>query len=591
MKKISRSVFLKQTGTMLALGAIAHSYFHHAAASPFNTDASDLFAKLVSANDAQVELLLKKTSKDNFSRRIGSDLAKLASSYCTSSSKYFQHGAVLPAMNSIADVLLAAQSEDGTVSIGNLESPPDTAFLLELVTAATWILKEHAAPATEGLLAKLKQFIVRAAEALKTGGVHTPNHRWVISTALARINKLYPNKSYVDRIDEWLSEGIYQDADGHYAERSMIYSRVEDEAYMTMARLLDRPKLYDYVSKNLELTYYYMEPNGDLVTFASRRQDQYLHEDIMLYYLQYRYMAIKTNNPLFAAITSFIEQMDGFDTHVLQRDLFHFLENPLLQKELPKFGPLPAQYEKLIPTTQLLRIRRDATTITLFGGTDLPTTIASGRSNSPNCFIYRKGKAHLQYLRLSSSFFSMGYFYSDGLRKDGSKYVLYRKLEVPYYQPLPKDKKKADGDYTLSPSIDDRFWNKMDFSNRPVSNVKTLETKLVLSENNGEATLQFSVTGMPGVNVTIELCFGEEGQLSGVVPVANGNNDWLLEQGEGTYQLGNDTISFGPGAVKAKTIANLDGERYTTHFGTLRTKGKHVYLTGVTPFEHTLYFK
>jgi hypothetical protein len=107
----------------------------------------------------------------------------------------------------------------------------------------------------------------------------------------------------------------------------------------------------------------------------------------------------------------------------------------------------------------------------------------------------------------------------------------------------------------------------------------------------GEECLRFSITGMPGVNITIVLCFGDEVLLSGVMPVANGNEDWLLEQGEGSFQVGNDTIRFGPGTVKAKTVTNLEGERYTTHFGSLRTKGKHVYLTGITPFEHTLYFK
>jgi hypothetical protein len=58
----------------------------------------------------------------------------------------------------------------------------------------------------------------------------------------------------------------------------------------------------------------------------------------------------------------------------------------------------------------------------------------------------------------------------------------------------------------------------------------------------------------------------------------------------GAYEFGGDSITFGPGAVTHKTITSLEGEKYSTHFGSLRTDGMHVYITGVTPFTHTLNF-
>jgi hypothetical protein len=191
-------------------------------------------------------------------------------------------------------------------------------------------------------------------------------------------------------------------------------------------------------------------------------------------------------------------------------------------------------------------------------------------------------------MRLSSGFFSMGYFYSEGIRKEGNKYILHKRLEVPYYQPLPKDKRNAKGDYKLSPSIDDRFWNKMDFKNRPVSNVKTLDTTVTFVETNGTVDLTFNVSGLKDVPVTIELCFMEGGKISGTVGSSDGNN--FLEIGTGKYEFGDDAIEFGPGANDHKSINGLEGERYSTHFGTLKTDGIHVYLTGVTPFRHKLTF-
>jgi hypothetical protein len=492
--------------------------------------------------------------------------------------------------------LLKAQAPDGTVNVGNLESPPDTAFVVEIVTAAAFVLQKENSGTVSVLKNNLKTFLVKAGDALTVGGVHTPNHRWVVSAALARINALYPNKKYVARIEEWLSEGVYINSDGNYAERSRIYSNVENTAFVAIARLLNKPSLLEPVRKNLTTTYYYLEPNGDLVTNDSRRQDQYSWKQqdpnspitILNYYLLYRYMAIKDGNNTFAAITHLMERMKGFEERVLNRDLIYFLEEPLLQKEVPTAASLNVTYQKLFTESHLLRIRRNAITTTLFGGADWPIIIASGRSNSPDFYSYRKGDAILKYMRLSTNFFGTGYFYSDGLKKVGNTYVLHKKLSVPYYQPLPKRLRKANGDYQLSESIDGRFWNKMDFKNRPVSNVKTLDTTISLIERNGSNELAFEITGQQGVQVTIELCFKEGGKLTGVTDAENGNS--FLEKGIAQYEFGGDAIRFGPGANSHKAITNLEGERYSTHFGNLRTEGMHVYITGVTPFKHQLTF-
>jgi hypothetical protein len=282
-----------------------------------------------------------------------------------------------------------------------------------------------------------------------------------------------------------------------------------------------------------------------------------------------------------------MEGKNDYQQIILDRSLFYFLENKTLQKQLPPSSSLP-NYEKLVPSSHLLRIRKDKVTASFFGGVDWPLIIASGRSCSPNFFTYRKGDAILKYLRLSTAFFSMGYFYSDGLKKVGNSYVLYKKLSVPYYQPLPKDKRNNSGDYKLSPSIDDRFWNKMDFQNRPVSNVKTLETTITFTEKDGAVDLHFDIKGMKDVPVTIELVFKEGGSLNFLTP--DGKANYFLESGIGEYKYGNDTISFGPGATSHKNITDLEGEKYTTHFGALRTEGMHVYITGKTPFSHILKF-
>ncbi len=592
MKRIKRKSFIKMTA-LTVLASLNHSSLLKAAAEPANRFLvpDDIMKRLTAANDLQVTSLLQTITEGNivFSRKIGYDFATLSAAYASAGSQFYHSPLIIPKLELLTRAIASQQAEDGTVNIANLESPPDTGFLVELLSAAAFILIKDKSAELQHTNTAIKNILLKAGEGLRTGGVHTPNHRWVICAALARLHSLYPNKRYVDRIEEWLAEGIYMDADGHYPERSAsIYAVVEDNSLITMSRLLNKPALLDFVRKNLEMTYYYMEPNGDMVTADSRRQDQWVAKNVMGYYLHYRYMAIKDGNKKFAAIAQQIENMKGFEEEIIKKDLFHFLENVLLQKPLPAQAVPSDQYEKLFTTSQLLRIRSGNTTATLFGGVDWPLIIASGRSCSPNFFSYRKGNAILKYMRLSTSFFGMGYFYSEGLKKDGSKYILHKKLTAPYYQPLPKNLRNSKGDYKLVPSTDGRFWNKMDFKKRPVSNVKTQDTRITFTETNGAVQLDISVTGQANVPVTIELCFAEGGQLTGVTSPENGNS--FLANDFASYEMGTDVIRFGPGVMAHKKITDLGGEKYSTHFGSLRTEGMHVYITGMTPFKHQLTF-
>ena len=57
---------------------------------------------------------------------------------------------------------------------------------------------------------------------------------------------------------------------------------------------------------------------------------------------------------------------------------------------------------------------------------------------------------------------------------------------------------------------------------------------------------------------------------------------YFLEDGYGAYQSGSDSIKFGPG-IGLHKWAEIRGM-------TPKQKGLSVYLTGYTPFEHTIEF-
>lgn len=487
------------------------------------------------------------------------------------------------------DKLRSFQYPDGTLdSAGNRQSPPDTAFILDSLCPAAIILKDNESNELISIKTKLDAFLLAAAEGIRTGGVHTPNHRWEICATLAKLYKLYGEQKYVDRIDEWLLEGIYQNQDGNYPERSRNYAVVENQAFITIGEILDRPLFFDIVSKNLAANYYYMELDGELVSLDSRRQDQFRPISSWKMYSSYRFMAIHEHDDFFASIAREIESFDAFDSLFLSRALPHFMSSATLQREMPKGKALPTAFTKHFKASDLVRIKRGNSTVSIFGGNDLPLTVASGRSCNPTFFTYRKGAAILEYARLSTSFFNTGYVRSSGLQKNGNRYSLYEKKEAYYYYPMPGSKRNEKGDYQLTPSLDGRFWSKMDFGSRPKKTL-ALESKIEIEEvdNSFRINIEVGGDGAENVEVTLDLCFRNGGLIIDALPGEN-EKDFFLQNGFAKYTVGSDTIEIGPGIAEHTNIARLDGEVYSTHFGSIKGKGLHLYLTGFVPFKHSL---
>ncbi len=558
---------------------------------------AEVLAGLVRQNDAQVAAWLDALPPRAGSPREASRLVKLvAAAHAHSASRHHRQPAVRALLERLVATLATRQNADGSfdaeVAAGNPQSPPDSGFALRHLALALALLRADADPAAAPARAGLERLLDRGALILRTGGVHTPNHRWVICGALAQIEAVAPAPANVARIDDWLGEGIDQDRDGQFSERSTIYSSVTAEALLDLAVALRRPALLEPLRRNLEFTLLTADPDGELEHVSSRRQDQLGREPRRLtaYYVPLRYLAIRDGNPRFAAAVALLERTD---LERLTEHLPEWLVWPELRRPLPAPGALPDDFVRHFPDSGLVRIRRGAVSATVFGGGDYAAhrDFSSGLSTNPTFFRFRKGGAVLDAVRIAPSFFNLGYFRSERLDvgADGRTWLLAQTQRAAYYQPLPAEARRPGGDYPLTD--DGRFYSKMDFPRRP-RDEKALTTRVAVRERAGapgEFELEITSDGTAGIGLVVELCFRPGGTLAGAAPRAGEPDTFLLPTGTLRYTVGGDTIEVGPGAaIPGGRVGNLAGEAYSWRGGQLRPEGLRVYLGGVTPFRHTL---
>ena len=531
-----------------------------------------IYQQLLVQNDARAESLLRRQQRDPEHPCVGGIpdgheiyhpgaasglICSCAVAYTSPSSRFFQQQEILVRVGLACRFLRDVQNDDGTIDLltTNFHSTPDTAFMLEWLCLAVGILRDADRPELTTLLAELDPIILKGARALSVGGVHTPNHRWVVCMALARIHQLRPDPRYVARIDEWLGEGIDIDADGQFTERSTtVYSPLTDRCLITVARLLDRPELLEPVRRNLEMTLFYLHADGEVVTAASRRQDQYKVGSLSPYYYPYRYMAQQDGNGRFAAAARWLE------THAMERltrDVAFFAESRGLHRRLPPVVALPTDYEKHFAHSDLVRIRRGSRSATLL-------------AQNPTLFSFHRGSAALA-VRFASAFFGKGQFVGERLRKEGRSWVMEQTLKGPYWQPLTAARRTGEND-----------WAKTDRATRKASEVQQLHSIVRLIEMAGVFELEIVIKGSDRVPVSIELGFRKGGTLSGQELTKGSDGTWLLASGTGRFEFATDAIEFGPGCR---------GHTWTVVRGALpKLDADCVYLTGFTPFTAKLRF-
>ena len=527
--------------------------------------ASDWVFEVIKRHDTYLEGLLRRQITDPGSRWRGIFLDEYGLHYPGTASgiidaavaawlhprSKFHKDSSLPERIRLAAGLLAReQTADGNwhLPTTNFNSPPDTGFIIRALSPAAVLLKR--ANQTE-LFNVLEPTMRKAGAGMVKGGIHTPNHRWVVSAALAQLYEIFGDQEYVRRIDQWLAEGIDIDSDGQYTERSTYtYNPITDHAFVTMAAKLKRPVLLEPTRRNLESMLYLLHPGYEVITEISTRQDLNIRGDMGPYWFSLAYLALADKNGQFATLARhFAPQRAGLSA---------LMEYPQLSGPLPALTPVPDNYRRVFAHNKFVHFRRGPLSGVVLGG---------GRNRF---FTFRNGEAVVNAVRFASAFFGKAQFASEKIEEKDGSLLLTQSLEGPYYQPL-EPARKVDADH----------WGESRADRRRTEVAKLVQSALITQIDRG-FRVRVQAQGTADVPLALEINLREGGKLEGVVPAHKVDEGWVLASGHATYRAGRDAVRFGPG---------LGAHMYTQVRGAdPKLPGPGVYLTGFTPFDHTIEF-
>ena len=496
--------------------------------------------------------------------------------YLNSRSRYYKSEKLMEALQLAADGVARVQRKSGYIDYPccNFFSAPDTSFCYKRLNDGYRLMKKYQDVADTTILQKKYLAIMRmAAEAIRDGGFHTPNHRWGICAALMQAAKLFADdtefaKSLMDRTVLYLQEGIDGNSEGEYAERSTgNYNAVVNNAMMAMYQCSKDVKYLGYVERNLNTMMYYIEPNDMVFTQNSTRQDQGKEIFMDKYLYQYLYLLAYDGTDGFIKLTP--EEHARFDgaAHQIIKgcaetgrqapNCLHLLMiyDKTLDYTFENCGFLKT-YHKLFKEAGVLRVKKE----------NYSYTVMKNRS----AFLYFNVNGLEAFLKIGESYCEIRNFVPDEMDVQEGKTVLSHTARGWYYLPWKEKQNTSD-------------WWQMDHKKRDLMITSDLHTQVVITELADGLEISVDTDGLERLPLRMELCVPSQTTLENdhfcMETVAG--KSMVLSDDYVTMTKGLTSIEFGPGACEHHFKGHYSGEEvnadgYTIYCNTY-TPTKRVY--------------
>ena len=291
-------------------------------------------------------------------------LSRLIAAECWADQIDVDHARLRETIRRASRFIVRRQSPDGRMDLGGFYTPNEAGFPVPGLVAAYKHASLKCPELFEAIKDDLKRFVTRAAEAVLNGAAYTANHRWTAASApLAAVHSLWPDERYLKKIDEYLADGIDCDEDGFwYEERSPNYNTVANEGMIVLADCLHRPDLLQPVLRNFKFLLSMVQPNGEIDSSFSHRQDRAAANRPVTNYRTARRAALVSGDGRLTTLA--IEALHrGTDlVGSLIPVIFEIEEHP---EPMPAAIPLATEYETYFARAGLARIRDGNAALTL----------------------------------------------------------------------------------------------------------------------------------------------------------------------------------------------------------------------------------
>lgn len=537
-------------------------------------------AQLLTRLDAHIERLMARQVLDECSgdyggfmeddlhvesRQCGFDLSALACGYVTKDSAHYLSERVKAALTAALAYLRAHQRPGGCVDLlsCNVASAPDTAFMINAVLNAWWLLERCEDARAAWLRPALLRLIDSAASGIAAGGFHTPNHRWAIAACLLHCAKITGRRELEARARAYLREGLDINEDGEFAERSAgNYNQVNDDQMLRLYMATGDRTFLHAAEKNLEMMYCYIDPDGSVFTNNSTRQDMGKKIYLDTYYPLYLMAGYFLGREDFGAMAEWIYQdcrrrgtwPDGVEWLLLLPQMDGFgAQTP--------FEPPFLRYDRLFEHSDIARVRRGGFSLTLMRG-------------KPNFLYFQSGALPL-YMAIYQNLCDQRNFVPETLQRTERGFRLSGRAPVWYYQPFDQKPQTSD-------------WWRMDNAARERLTAEGLHTLVEAELTEEGVRLHIRTQGVDRLPVRVEI---------GLLPggrIRTQHFTQLMRAGEQVTILDGDIEITGP-----RGDALAIGPAFGSHDIRARMGGAYplsdacytVLLTGYTPVDRTIFIR
>lgn len=441
--------------------------------------------------------------------------------------------------------MLRHQWDSGCISLMNcnINSPPDTAFTVRIVALCYRLLERCGDPACAPLTGELRRFLERAVPCLMSGGVHTPNHRWVMAGALALLYEIFGEAKLKERAYAYLDEGYDLTEQGEWTERSNgIYNAICNLFLYHAARVFGDDAIDAPIRKNMDLMPYMIHPDGRVATEFSNRQDLMTEAGLEPYYVVAQLMAAREGNALYQELAdrALRDIRAAGRAKTGGEALLYTMVYPQEMKPVAEAAPLPEQYEFVLNPGHVVSVPKMAnpdvvnaserqSAVLRYRRGRLSATLLSGRRM---WLFLQYGRARMG-LRLSMGWFGIASvrFPSIERRGDG-RYRLQLAVTGDYRGPLPRSlAEPAQGNYLQMP-------NHLRETTHPVS----LPIALDVAFGEREVQIAAEIADIPHVVLQFVCMFYKDGRI--VSPPEDGLHPYarLAANGAVEYVCGGDAI-------------------------------------------------